>query len=837
MNSKFHKVTPETTNFIKCACYATKASLYRRLSFKYRIASLNIFFNSQCISYGVFPKYINLKWKETWSSAGKYAVEVGKRAWLKRELHEWYVKRDAISHYLLLLHTELTYELHWAEWLSFDDDVRQKGSEIAFLKKATILRKLQTLGEKKCSIPRPVADVTCELPHSFGEKLVNLSDHVFQPDELRLLEKGLKYVPNIPVSTRDIINLAVDCEVALSKAEVGDKQLVAREIEEYFSSNLHPTKRSCPESHILKSIMHSIKTEELIVQKADKGNAMVFLKRNEYITKCEEFIRNNNITELKKDPTATFQKDIKSAIKSCPTLFSPYDSPKLVQMNPSAPRFFGLPKVHKPGIPIRPVVSNVSAPNHLLARRLNQVYRQNSKFSPKYGVINSADLAVRLSRLVFPPKCTLVSFDVTNLFPSVPPEKAILLAEEILLRKRVPAPIVLDLQSALKTCVSQNYFKFNEKLFLQTEGLAMGSPLSPLLADIYMDNFEKELFASVSPLLKNVCAWFRYVDDILCVWTGSVRQLDNFFHFINSLDKCIQFTMEKEKDGSLNFLDVNISREVDKFNFSIFRKDSYTDQVIHATSRHHFSQKLSAFHAMLHRALNIPMSPANREKELSVIKQIAANNGYKTEMIDRLYLRKVRNMAVKTIYGAPPLRDGPEKWRKFLYLGDISLRTTKFFKRQEIRPAFYNRQNLGSFLSKAKDIIPRLEKSGVYKLVCECSASYIGQTGRKFKERLKEHIACFKNGQSQSNFASHLLDNNHQSDFSLEILHYERKGQRLDALEQIEILKCLNGNCEIVNDLVYTSRSPLLNLSLFHQPLAHSSKPQPPPTPTMQAVG
>ena len=117
---------------------------------------------------------------------------------------------------------------------------------------------------------------------------------------------------------------------------------------------------------------------------------------------------------------------------------------------------------------------------------------------------------------------------------------------------------------------------------------------------------------------------------------------------------------------------------------------------------------------------------------------------------------------------------------------------------------------------KSKDAIPTLERSGVYQLKCECSAVYIGQTGRKLRDRLKEHIACYKNQNLNSNFAKHLIDTGHNSDFSPELLHCEGKGPRLDALEQLEIFKCVNNDCDIVNDLLYTSRSPLLNLSLFY---------------------
>jgi hypothetical protein len=112
-----------------------------------------------------------------------------------------------------------------------------------------------------------------------------------------------------------------------------------------------------------------------------------------------------------------------------------------------------------------------------------------------------------------------------------------------------------------------------------------------------MDHFERELFSSNNGLNKNVLYWFRYVD-VFCVRTGSDRQLKLFLSQLNSLNGSLNFTYETENNNALNFLDVNICKIDNHLEFSIFRKKSYTDQVIHFSSRHCLSQKLSAFHSM-----------------------------------------------------------------------------------------------------------------------------------------------------------------------------------------------------------------------------------------------
>ena len=181
--------------------------------------------------------------------------------------------------------------------------------------------------------------------------------------------------------------------------------------------------------------------------------------------------------------------------------------------------------------------------------------------------------------------------------------------------------------SLLKVCVGQNYFNFNSEYYQQGEGLAMGSPLSPLLAELFMDDFENILFNRYS-MCSNIYCLFRYVGDVFAIWTGTDRQLDNFLKILNAQHINLKFTCEKEKDGKLNFLDVAVSRRNKKFEFEIFRKASTMDHVIPSDSRHHVNQKLSAFHFLLNRLINIPLSKEAYGKELDTIKLIATSNGY-----------------------------------------------------------------------------------------------------------------------------------------------------------------------------------------------------------------
>ena len=111
--------------------------------------------------------------------------------------------------------------------------------------------------------------------------------------------------------------------------------------------------------------------------------------------------------------------------------------------------------------------------------------------------------------------------------------------------------IICDINNLFDLCIKQNYFFFDNNIYIQNEGLPMGSPISPILANIFMDNLEKTILSSNNS--RNILFWYRYVDDILACFVGSQRQLDLFFNYINNLHPKIKFTLEIEENNSINF--------------------------------------------------------------------------------------------------------------------------------------------------------------------------------------------------------------------------------------------------------------------------------------------
>ena len=118
---------------------------------------------------------------------------------------------------------------------------------------------------------------------------------------------------------------------------------------------------------------------------------------------------------------------------------------------------------------------------------------------------------------------------------------------------------VSDILLLSEFCLKNTYFSFQDQFYEQVEGAAMGSPVSPIVAILYMEYLEQKAL-STAPNPPRF--WCRYVDDTFVIHKEVNKQ--GFLQHINSVDRAIKFTVEDSKeDGSIPFLDTIVKPEAD----------------------------------------------------------------------------------------------------------------------------------------------------------------------------------------------------------------------------------------------------------------------------------
>jgi hypothetical protein len=255
--------------------------------------------------------------------------------------------------------------------------------------------------------------------------------------------------------------------------------------------------------------------------------------------------------------------------------------------------------------------------------------------------------------------------------------------------------------------------------FIQERGLAMGSPTSSIFSEIFLQHIENTATFDIL-VHNNIVGYFPYVDDILILYNESITNIQGVFESFNDITPSIKFTMEKETENKINFLDVTIWKEQNTFTFSVYRKHTTTDSTIPLVSCHPQTHKHAARHHLFNRMNTYGLNAADKEEERNIIKHIVSSNKYDTSIINRLEKPKNNN---KQQLGT--------KWAKFTYIRKETKFITKLFKDSPINITFTTSHMIKKLLStKPQQIHEQFDNSGVYQLTCpDCHKKYTGQTG------------------------------------------------------------------------------------------------------------
>ena len=533
-----------------------------------------------------------------------------------------------------------------------------------------------------------------------------------------------------------------------------------------YVSSYQPSKQVLRKHAILKKLRNN---PDIVITKPDKGNGVVIMDAVDYNKRMMEMIsdptkfekRNRYCGVNAKDITIYREEQLQRYLYSLKKkgLLDKNIYDKVYPSGSLPARIYGQPKMHKLNVnnnlskqvpPFRIIVSSIGAYNYNIAKYLTNILSPH--ITTQHCAQDSFSFVEDLKQVSLQNKF-LVSYDVVSLFTNIPLDETIDLAVDII-KSNDPSVKMsrVQLRKLFLFATSQTHFVYKGQYYDQVDGVAMGSPLGPVLANLFMGVHEADWLRSYP----GQCPLFyrRYVDDILCVF-DSANQATSFLEYLNNRHPNIKFTCETETEGVMAFLDVLISRDLDGNPVTTtYRKPTNTGLLTNYSSFTSYSYKIGLIKTLTDRAHKINSDAMKLVNDLKFISKVLQRNAFPSFLIRKIMSGYPYNKVID-----PPVEPGGEtsespesRYFKLPYIGDYSnslkVKLKQFVTQycDNIDARFiFTTHKVGQYFSNKDPVPSDLQSHKVYKFTCGCcKASYIGETARHVSTRVMEHLESDK---------------------------------------------------------------------------------------------
>ena len=391
--------------------------------------------------------------------------------------------------------------------------------------------------------------------------IFNYSNRILTDQERNLLTLGLNFkLPMYKLNFFDYFLSFENLYSYLSKFEIYNPHNVPNILKNTLHNIAHkyfykfsPHKVFCPffSKHEINTLRNLSKDRSITICRPDKGTGVVILDKLDYENKmftilndASKFKQLQHIDPLHlilrcEDKINRFLRQLKSSNTITPntytTLFTSGSTPGII---------YGLLKTHKPNNPLRPILSACNTPNYNIAKYL--VTLLTPLTTNQYTIKNSYEFVQTITNISSINRI-MYSFDVESLFTNIPLNETV----DICLNKIFANSNTFhnfnkkQLKTLLELATKETYFIFDNKTFQQIDGVAMGSPLGPTLANIFMCHHEQQWLDNCPTKIKPQL-YQRFVDDTFLLFNNQ-QNPKQFLDYLNKLHNNIKFTSESKK--------------------------------------------------------------------------------------------------------------------------------------------------------------------------------------------------------------------------------------------------------------------------------------------------
>ncbi|CAF1627741.1 unnamed protein product, partial [Rotaria magnacalcarata] len=497
----------------------------------------------------------------------------------------------------------------------FDDPKtasRRRTTELATLK-----RKLEArFFEKKVSPGRPVEQFIAEL------------------DVL------LQNLHNIPTTKKQIKSNKIQTNKSFDTLS----SIIQSSQSSQSQTNIRPRKKK-NYGRIVKRLKYKIHLANTVLRKTDKSKVFHLGTVDHYQKKSEEYMEKTKAYQCLgvADPlpdliqrTNKYLLDLRLAKWITQ---KQYEQLSIKPNEVELAHLYYLPKAHKPGTPLRPIISGLKHPTIKISKFLDDLLRPLfDQMALNSTVTSGFDLVKQLrqwSRNHLKQETLFCTIDVTDLYTMVPQIEGVLSLKKMLDQLKLKQVGGLKVETIIRLSrlvMTNNYFSYNGQFYHQVRGGAMGSPLTLTISNCYMYFFERQI---VNQIRNSGGLYFRYIDDIFITINWPVRHLLKEVDRWNKFDENIN--LSANIGSTVNFLDLNMENQDGQLFTTVYQKPSYEPYYLPFNSIHPLHMKKNIPFAMLIRAIRYCSTFQLFLNEREKLRMALLLNKYPNKIIDKQF--------------------------------------------------------------------------------------------------------------------------------------------------------------------------------------------------------
>lgn len=248
---------------------------------------------------------------------------------------------------------------------------------------------------------------------------------------------------------------------------------------------------------------------QIIIKTADKGGGVVILNKTDYLKESHLILSDNTYyLPLSENPLCDHQTTYMNLINKAyeNTILNKKERDFLINKDPTIPIFYYLAKIHKSVTlpPGRPIIAGINSLTSNLSQYVDHNLQKYVTKLPSYlkDITNMVQITQDLS---WSPSYKWATLDVTSLYWNIPHSKGIESIKKYLLEDftipTIQKEFILD---SIRFILEHNIFCFNDQLYIQTRGTAMGTCFAPSYANLYMGNYEDQYILSEHPCQSSI---------------------------------------------------------------------------------------------------------------------------------------------------------------------------------------------------------------------------------------------------------------------------------------------------------------------------------------------